>query len=252
MTPSRKRVATAAALAAVLAAAWFSWTYATRRGGLDVRVLADQAPGPNEDGLVVEAAVLDPAVVRERLAAIEKNARTPGVFPPEALANSLLGGYLRVTIRNTSDRDLAVEPVGGTLADSFGVGVALADGSGLPLLPPFSGSARNSLKTLGPVMPKAPPEPVVLKAGESVVHDVMIWNGDGWTSSNDGNPPTGVYTGKITCVYTRSGDGAAVGATGAPVLVRVHREDVREWRRVHDALYGRRSLFARLCDALFP
>ncbi|WP_165074152.1 hypothetical protein [Paludisphaera rhizosphaerae] len=238
-------------IATTLATVAAMFMISKERGPLDLRVLARPVQ-PNEDGLVVEVKVLDPAEVHDRPDAPDDRRQKPGGFPAGAVSNPLLAGRLQVTIRNTSSQDLAAGPYGVKLDQCIGVGVRLVEESGFPLLPPFSGPATNSLKTLGLVddAPAGPPAPPVLKAGESIVRNVSIWNGDGWSYLHPRvDPPTGVYTAQVVCVYSKEagGNGRAVGPD---VRVQVRPEDVREWRRFHDAQRRRATMSVRLIEAL--
>lgn len=251
MSLRRRRLA-GVLIATALAAVSASFMMSGRRGPLDIRVVA--APGPpNEDGLVVEVRVLDPAQAPDRPDAPDDHRSKTPASPAGSSSNSLLAGRLQVTIRNTSNRDLALGAHGLKLEHCIGVGVRLVEeDSGLPVLPPFLGPATNSLKTLGPVDDSraGPPPPHVLKAGEAIVRDVPIWNGDGWSYLHPRvDPPSGAYTAQVVCVYTKEagGDGHAAGPD---VHVLVRPEDVREWRRIHDAQRGRLMISGRLIKAL--
>ncbi len=200
----RLRIGLAAVLFAV-AATWLVLRRPPSRGAPSVRILAEKAPAPDEDGLVVEVALPGPKEQARRLRSGSPEtswgvSRHPSLLTDRVLANPLYADHLAATIRNASGEPLTLASASGGARGAFRVETRLEDADGRPV--PFPGLGESGLKWLGM---KAPGQPTAtIEPGGRVEAAASIW--PGLTPASV--PPPGTYTARVVVSFIRDADGA--------------------------------------------
>ncbi|MDG3002285.1 hypothetical protein [Paludisphaera mucosa] len=234
MTPRRRRLLRIALVssAALAAAIGLVAQRHSRRGAADVHILVDQAPPPNEDGLVLELSYPSPSGQAEALKSGPWEtswgfARHPSLLTSRVLANPLHASRLALAVRNGSGDVVTLANASRGPADAFSTEVDVRDAAGARVRAAIS---PYTLKRLGVAVPEL--GTVRLDAGGRVELREGLWPG-----LNLGNAPApGAYTVRVACKYLRASDGAERRVESAPMVVRLTAEDVAAYRALAPAL----------------
>ncbi|WP_165246379.1 hypothetical protein [Paludisphaera soli] len=237
------RIGLAAALL-VVAATCLVVRRAAPRGDPAVRVLADHAPAPNEDGLVVDVTLVGPEDQARSLRAGSPETswgftRHPSLLTARVLANPLFADDLKATIRNASGGLLTLANARGGARDAFRIETRLEDAAGRPV--GFRGLGESGLKWLGTSLPGDPT--ATIEPGGSVEQRASIWTGLNPASL----PAPGSYTARLVITYVRTADGGVGRIESPPIAVAVTAEDVADHRALAMPLRSDAPGFLDLC-----